>query len=511
MSTLTSSPTVWPAQSWSGAFSSSWFNPCNWSPAGVPAPTTDVYIPDVTNDPVIDAPLATCGGILLSADAQLTVLSTHTLEVHGDLDFDGTFTANQSTLRFAGALPQSASVLNPAANPFYNLEVAKATTQTIALGSNLNVTQSLTLTQGILATGAHTLHLANANPAALAGGSTNAYIRTDGAGGLDRRIDNQTGSYLFPVGGSGMGFQPIQISLNSNASSLGTRLMGRFLGATPTLPTGTFCTADFTSATALPGYSWDVSLSAGAPAGLAYSATVWAYGNPVVAGQKSLLCKTNDWAGTWNPNLGSCAVVSGAFTSIARDGFTGFSGFSILHTPLPLSIDKLRLEAQWLGPAALLGWRLAQGTQVHSFMLERSTDLLTWQRLTQLPGNVFAFADSAVPKSPRVYYRLVAEDADGGVLVSNTEELTQTQWAPSVVLYPNPAYSSFSLSFSQGAASLCTVSVYDAQSRLVYMQPIGADADSHTVTTAGWAPGVYFVRIEGTQLNESIRVLVLAP
>ncbi|MEO0724926.1 MAG: hypothetical protein AAFZ63_10320, partial [Bacteroidota bacterium] len=89
-------------KTWTGAESTDWGEPCNWSPAGVPTGTDDVEIPDVANDPVIGgATMAFAKSLKVQASAELHVLTGGSLSIDvqggpeglvniGTIDNDGT-------------------------------------------------------------------------------------------------------------------------------------------------------------------------------------------------------------------------------------------------------------------------------------------------------------------------------------------------------------------------------------------------------------------------------------
>ncbi|AXE20571.1 hypothetical protein DR864_23950 [Runella rosea] len=97
---------------WTGAVSTDWNTPCNWSPGSVPTVDNEVLINNVANDPVIaSGTTANTGYITLSTGAVLTVNSGGVLNVRGNTN-DGmrlvaaTFTNNGTTdIQRPGGLP----------------------------------------------------------------------------------------------------------------------------------------------------------------------------------------------------------------------------------------------------------------------------------------------------------------------------------------------------------------------------------------------------------------------
>lgn len=90
---------------WTGATSTDWFNPANWSTASVPTATDNVIIPSApTNQPSIAAAGAVCNRITIESGASLSMsgATAFTLSVAGDWINNGTFNRGIGTVDFNG-------------------------------------------------------------------------------------------------------------------------------------------------------------------------------------------------------------------------------------------------------------------------------------------------------------------------------------------------------------------------------------------------------------------------
>ncbi|OOG78224.1 hypothetical protein B0E43_02120 [Algoriphagus sp. A40] len=89
---------------WQGTISSDWFDPDNWC-GGIPTATTDVdIVPSAPNQPFIIANGAVAKNITIQSGANLTILGSNTLSVHGNWSRDGIFTPDpNSTVDFTGS------------------------------------------------------------------------------------------------------------------------------------------------------------------------------------------------------------------------------------------------------------------------------------------------------------------------------------------------------------------------------------------------------------------------
>ncbi len=142
---------------WTGAISTAWTDPGNWSTGIVPTITDPaiVVIPaGKPNYPVIST-VAPANSISLEAATSLTI--TGTLQLAGTLINLGTCTASSGTVQYVGAAPQSITTGSFAGNAIQNMIVNNSTG--VTLTSTFGVTGTLTFTTGFLALGGQTLTL----------------------------------------------------------------------------------------------------------------------------------------------------------------------------------------------------------------------------------------------------------------------------------------------------------------------------------------------------------------
>ena len=92
---------------WTGNISTDWNNTGNWT-AGVPTITSDITIPNVTNDPVINATGAVARTVHVQPGAILTIGVAGSLTTHGVATYSGVTTGlyNQGTVDNSGIMTQ---------------------------------------------------------------------------------------------------------------------------------------------------------------------------------------------------------------------------------------------------------------------------------------------------------------------------------------------------------------------------------------------------------------------
>ncbi len=83
--------------SWTGSLDSDWATPDNWNNNAVPNLTTDIIIPDVSNDPVISSSTgANCNNLSIKDGAVLTIEAGGTLITNGNIANSGTISISHS-------------------------------------------------------------------------------------------------------------------------------------------------------------------------------------------------------------------------------------------------------------------------------------------------------------------------------------------------------------------------------------------------------------------------------
>ncbi|MBI3162007.1 MAG: autotransporter-associated beta strand repeat-containing protein, partial [Chloroflexi bacterium] len=168
------------ACTWTGTTSTSWNVSTNWSCGAVPVAADTVTIPDVTNDPIVNAAGVTVAGMTIDVNGVLTIgnnatgrtvtitgnlvnsgtiqpgvtNATHTLNIGGNFTNDGTFSANPAASRlinttFNGTANQSIAGGN--AITFNNLTINNAgNTISLTNTNTISATNSLIVTAGTL-------------------------------------------------------------------------------------------------------------------------------------------------------------------------------------------------------------------------------------------------------------------------------------------------------------------------------------------------------------------------
>ena len=198
------------------------------------------------------------------------VVSTGKIKISGDWTNNGAFTPGSGTVVFDGATPQT--ITNANGETFNKFTVDKSGGDLI-LNDDVAVTDTLTLTNEAVSTGANTLTLGE--------GAEGTLSRTSGTiiGNFERHIATTTGTRLFPVG-TASSYRPLTIDYSVAPTSAGTVTVshtnpgGNFANLSPTLDDAGYTverrsTMLWTmSASSIAGGTYDLAIDAMGQAGI---------------------------------------------------------------------------------------------------------------------------------------------------------------------------------------------------------------------------------------------------
>ena len=142
---------------WTGTISTNWFVSGNWN-GGVPTAGTNVVIPDVVNQPLINARGAMCLNLIINSGAEIGLAGTDTLTVSGNwANNGGTFTSAGGTVVFNGT---SQTIGGTTSTAFNNITISSSLSTT--LGVNITVGGDLNVRGGIFDLGTHSCNRSSA-------------------------------------------------------------------------------------------------------------------------------------------------------------------------------------------------------------------------------------------------------------------------------------------------------------------------------------------------------------
>jgi hypothetical protein len=169
---------------------------------------------------------------------------------------------------------------------------------------------------------------------------------------------------------------------------------------------------------------------------------------------------------------------------------------------LPQEFTNWTAEANSLGQVDL-SWSMATPAANASFRIERSADALHFIALDSVQADhaIYAYVDAA-PLQGNAWYRLVYRDAAGTLKVSTLRQVTITENAMRMIVYPNPADDELHLRFSEVGDQWLDLQVVNAQGQWVLQRRLKAVSSNtiHTIGITDLPDGIYTLRIVGNNL-----------
>ncbi|MPM19724.1 hypothetical protein SDC9_66150 [bioreactor metagenome] len=505
---------------WTGSRDENWFNCGNWQDMTIPDHNVNVSIPSagVTFEPTIGNPPtvpvvyigAECNDIDVQTGRTLTMNHANSrLDVYGNMINNGTFSFTDGIVNFM----EDNSTLSGTGNmDFYKLGMVKTTAlNTLTISKDINISNSLLFTSGIITTGSFRVNVTNSATAAISGHvipGSSAF--TGFINGNLRRNVAATGSYDFPVG-SATQYEYANINLISSSSL-------SYIDAFFTTPHST--TIDITPLNLMVGTStlnellnygfWTITPNAGT---YTYDVllTERLHTNPGSSADAHTVVKRPNAASNWvlqgthlnsTQSMGTTPV---NWVTAKRSGLTVFSDFAIAKSNSgTLPVELLGFDAYLSNGNGFLSWSTASETNCRMFVVERSVnDMNEFVTVATIAGNgnsnminKYLVEDKNVQPGIN-YYRLVQYDYDGtrnelGVrylVMSNEDEPI------SIATISNDGNSVYAdvINIRNGSFE---VQILDASGKLVYSAISQSGDDAYRIKVYNLpSGGVYMMRV----------------
>ncbi|MBK0383095.1 T9SS type A sorting domain-containing protein [Pedobacter sp. SD-b] len=406
----------------------------------------------------------------------------------------GTFESNSAAsviLNLTGA--SSKYNYDDATHVLTNLNTNISGNYTLQSSLNLN---NLALTgNGKITLGANTL-----TTTLLTGGSSSAYVITNGVGKL--KINNiGTTNVTFPIGTSATSYNPVTINNAGIVDNFSMSVQNTFDNATPN-----------NNQTVNKQWNIEEDIAGGSNATLTlgWSGADQAVGfnpsNPI-----SLLHYTSgNWAGTLASISGS-GTVADPYLATAS-GFNSFSPFGVGNsTVLPLDLISFTASVnKGLSPKVNLSWKTTNEVNTLKFDVERSFDGKSFSNIglvnaMNTPGiHDYAFVDDN-PLTGTAYYRLNQIDLNGANKYSPIEAVNLESYI-SLSVYPNPVSNILNIIHPKAndGASLSIVSLNGQK-----LFTIGVNKDNTKTSTdiSKLSSGAYFMMFDNGSQQSALKFI----
>ena len=403
----------------------------------------------------------------------------------------------------------------------------------VTVQENWTLTNTLTLTSGVLNIGSNILTLGASGTdmtavSANTGTSSSWINASNTSGGVKQFVNNNSTTYQFPIGDATHS-TPINFNFTSGAAS------GDYLTVYTTQAT----MPKFNSS-GLSNYLnryWSVVASGISSPNVAVNYYYNAADihssftkldpieqiNPATPANPQWVIPSGTvsnvtGSSTWTPTVTKASYKLGTASWTSTSNYISWSGITQLPTAAhslfggaddqaaALPIDLVLFTAQPFGKDVLLNWQTASEQDNAYFIIEKTKDGVNFTTVTTVPGAgnsaellSYAAVDS-FPYSGLSYYRLKQTDYDGKYTYSNLAPVNfdASTNADEYVLYPNPVHNGLlNLSYVGNQGNDLVVSFYDVQGRLVAIQHIALSDGAQLVNlypAQGLKSGIYMVK-----------------
>ncbi|MBI4947052.1 MAG: T9SS type A sorting domain-containing protein [Bacteroidetes bacterium] len=451
------------------------------------------------------------------AGSTWTNAANSVLNITGDLLLTGTLNASASpnTVQYNGGAAQT---IKTPASTYYNLTIAN-TSGGVSLAANVTTSNTLTLTSGVVTTGANVLILSNTTAANLT--YTNGFVY----GNLRRYIASNTSTYDFPVGDGTASTDRHLLSFINN-SIVGVSYLSAsitdFTQSAPNNDAALSTTQSMTQILSTIGSAagqtdtWTLTPDV-APTGGSYGVRLYVENTTLTAAADDMFCPLKRDAAsvtyadfltydgsTTIPAAGAAGRIYSTGSGYAqRTGYTSFSQFVIGKGNVPLPVELLTFEAKPDGNIVNVQWVTATEFNSDYFLVQHSTNGIDFSDVIRIKaaGNSSTTrkyaAEDYEPYKGVSYYRLKQVDYDGKFSYSDVVAV-QLHNEDAISVYPNPTKQGepFNVSISGKKGNEVLVVIHDVQGREFYskLNIIASDTEVIAIDPSGkLAAGLYFV------------------
>ncbi|MCX6163390.1 MAG: T9SS type A sorting domain-containing protein [Ignavibacteriae bacterium] len=490
---------------WKGTTSTDYGTASNWNETVVPADGSDIAIDATASNNCLFDINRTVGCIYNAHSTYQFVLNSKTITVQGDVSLSGSaqFDASSGEIIFSGG--SYSGTITPSSSTLSIINLSINNSNGIALGGNLTVTNTLTLTNGLLTLGAYNLTLGSSATISGTPSATNMIVAT--STGELRKTFTGAGSFAFPVGDNTGTSEYSPITLNFTSGTFSSAYAGVTLGNSKY--------SNNTSVTDYLNRYWTVNQS-----GISdFSCDVTAqYLTADVVGTES-----NIYAGKYNSSwiiLNQADAVNHRLTGTVS-GFSTFTGGQQGVMPVEISAFNSTVS----GRDVKLNWVTSSETNNAGFEIQKSifgNQNSEWNKIGYINGNGtkniptnYNFTDTKL-NSGKYNYRLKQIDNNGNYayhILNNSVEIGVPTKFALMQNYPNPFNPKTKIDFQIPNDTKVTMKIYDVTGREIatLLNSEYKKADYYTLdfNATNIASGIYFYRITADKFVETKKMLMI--
>ncbi len=473
----------------------------------------------------INGNLSIGSNVTLDVDAA----QSYSLTVKGNFVNSGTYQPRTGTVTFNGTSDQA---ITSNGSSFYTVVFDNSATQ-VSLNDNLTISNILTLTDGVITTGApYRVVVSSSSSSAISGYSSASFIN----GNLRRNFTSNTNTYVFPIGnGTSSSYYYQADIINNNLTGI-TYIDSRFKSLTGHND-AEMNVSDYWEHGSLAFSSintagvWELEPNA-QPSGGGYGIRLFIANMPGLVENdfgplKRPVGSTSgaDWStggGRLNPNdLDGRTIASGYMKRIGLTSFSEFGAGMGSGSGGGLPIELLSFTAEAEEAIVKLEWVTATEINNDFFTVERSQDGLAFEELHVFEGagnssqTLSYHTYDRHPLEGVSYYRLKQTDYDGAFTYSDIVSVSIVIEKPQLVftVFPNPVSNGKFFVQIENNTSDDTplfIDIIDASGRIVFSKTLQTQGAEQLPVNLpeNINAGIYFVLLRAGQETSRHAIVV---
>jgi len=393
------------------------------------------------------------GNVDIASTGTMSFASSGTpdLRIKGNFTSSGTFTCGTSAITLNGTAAQA--IAGVTYNSLTINNTTSPATSAATLAANCVIGGTLTLTTGVLNTGAFTVDLG-------AGGSIaeTAIAPTSYVTGYVKSTRN-TGSSSGTVTFGGLGLSMTETSKTNNSTVVIRRTGTASVGAGNNSILRYF---DITPAV-------DASMN---------GTIVFSYTTAELNGQAEdslKIYKSSNSGSTWSRQTSTINTAANTLTVSGITSFSRWTASNKVSAPLPVSF--LSFTAKKKDESVVLNWQTATEINNDYFVIQRSDDANKWETIDTVKGagttntiSNYSISDEN-PFLGTSYYRLKQVDFDKKFSYSNIA-VVNFEGIKIVDLFPNPSEGNFNIYIKSTVDSKLNLTMYNVLGQIVKKQDV---------------------------------------
>ncbi len=201
-------------------------------------------------------------------------------------------------------------------------------------------------------------------------------------------------------------------------------------------------------------------------------------------------------------------------------GFTlkdGFAATVLLQKTITTPIKLLDFKGNYTPSGIELNWTSIEETNVKNFVLFRSNDGLSFEKLATLnaKGNsttktVYNYNDNSFAKtSETIYYKLQSVDTDGTISSEKLDSVKVPFATSQIMFYPNPAVNFLNISFNAKADGSLDLQVFSTDGKIVIEQKhlVKKGVNLLPLNVISLLTGEYIIRLSASGINSTYKFI----